>query len=125
MSMTNEEMLAELAKLKAENEALKASQTRGTSLKVGESGAVSVYGLQRFPVSLHADQWAKVFAMREQIEAFIVANAEEIATKSDQRKAAKEAEKAAAKLAASGGVKPSDFKTITGPDGKPMTVRAA
>ena len=47
-------MQAELEKLRAENEALKQSNKRtgAISMKVSERGAVSVYGLGRFPPQL-------------------------------------------------------------------------
>jgi ribosome-interacting GTPase 1 len=71
-----EDIKAELERLKAENEALK--QTRKTtgnmSFKVSEKGAVSVYGLGRFPVTLYKEQWEKLLAAAEQIKAFIVEN---------------------------------------------------
>jgi hypothetical protein len=72
--MTEEEMQAEIERLKAENEALK-TPTRGQiSLKVSEKGAVSVYGLGRFPVTLYKEQWAKLLATGEQIKKFIEEN---------------------------------------------------
>jgi hypothetical protein len=73
--MTNEsEMLQELEKLRAENAALKKTTERGLSLKVSEKGAVSVYGLGRFPVTLYKEQWAKLLGMAEEIKAFITVN---------------------------------------------------
>src|SRR3954468_23130219 len=44
----DEEMKAELEKLRAENAALKSRGSKGVSMKVSEKGAVSVYGLGRF-----------------------------------------------------------------------------
>ena len=47
----------ELERLRAENEALKKGKESGTiSMKVSEKGAVSVYGLGRFPVTLYQEQ---------------------------------------------------------------------
>ena len=72
--MTEEELKAEIERLKAENEALK-TPTRGQiSLKVSEKGAVSVYGLGRFPVTLYKEQWAKLLAESDQIKSFIEKN---------------------------------------------------
>jgi len=72
--MTDEDLKAEIERLKAENAALKAP-TRGTiSLKVSEKGAVSVYGMGRFPVTLYKEQWEKLLATSDQIKAFIEAN---------------------------------------------------
>ena len=53
--MTDENVQAELARLKEENERLKARQTRAVSLKVSEKGGLSVYGLGRFPVTLYKE----------------------------------------------------------------------
>jgi hypothetical protein len=72
--MTEEELKAEVERLRAENEALK-TPTRGQiSLKVSEKGAVSVYGLGRFPVTLYKEQWAKLLATADQIKKFIEQN---------------------------------------------------
>ena len=73
---TNEEMQAELERLRAENEALKASNKRAgsISMKVSEKGAVSVYGLGRFPVTLYQEQWLKLLAMADEIRQFIEEN---------------------------------------------------
>ena len=71
---TEAELKAELEKLKAENEALKARGSRGVSLKVSEKGAVSVYGMGRFPVTLYQEQWIKLLDMGEEIRTFIKEN---------------------------------------------------
>jgi hypothetical protein len=69
--MTEEELRAEIERLKAENVALK-TPTRGQiSFKVSEKGAVSVYGLGRFPVTLYKEQWEKLLAASEQLKKFI------------------------------------------------------
>jgi hypothetical protein len=41
---------------------------------VSEKGAVSVYGLGRFPVTLYKEQWAKLLDMAHEIRAFIKDN---------------------------------------------------
>ena len=43
-------------------------------LKVSEKGALSVYGMGRFPVTLYREQWEKLLAMSDQIKEFILAN---------------------------------------------------
>src|SRR4051794_1753580 len=69
---TPEEMQAELDRLRAENEALKKPTTRGQmSLKVSEKGALSVYGLGRFPVTLYREQWEKLLGLGDDIRTFI------------------------------------------------------
>jgi len=63
--------LAEALKL---NEALKASKIKALSCKVSEKGAVSVYGLGRFPVTLYAEQWERVIDFSKSIQSFIAEN---------------------------------------------------
>jgi hypothetical protein len=70
----SEDLLAELERLKAENEELKKGQQKGIHLKVSEKGAVSVYGLGRFPVTLYKSQWQRLFAAQDAIKAFIIEN---------------------------------------------------
>jgi hypothetical protein len=48
---------------------------RKLSLKVSEKGAVSCYGLGRFPVTLYGGQWERLLSEASQISAFIKANA--------------------------------------------------
>ena len=69
--MTNENLESELARLRAENEALRARTRRGTHLRVSEKGGVSVYGLGRFPVTLYKEQWVRLLDMADEIRAFI------------------------------------------------------
>ena len=71
--MGDEDLKAELEKLRAENEALK-QRGRGGSIKVSEKGGVSVYGLGRFPVTLYKEQWEKLLSMADEIRTFITQN---------------------------------------------------
>jgi hypothetical protein len=74
VNMSDEDLKAEIARLKAENESLK-KPTRGTlSLKVSEKGAVSVYGMGRFPVTLYKEQWLKLLSISDEIKKFIEEN---------------------------------------------------
>jgi len=80
--MANEDLQAELERLRAENEALKQARRGGAvSMKVSEKGAVSVYGLGRFPVTLYQEQWTKLLAMAPEIKAFIEENKGKLKTK--------------------------------------------
>jgi hypothetical protein len=79
--MTDETANSELARLRAENESLKAQARRGTNLKVSDKGGVSVYGLGRFPVTLYQEQWLKLLDMADEIRAFIRDNAARLKTK--------------------------------------------
>ena len=67
-------MKAEIERLRNENEALKQPARGQMSLKVSEKGALSVYGLGRFPVTLYREQWEKLLAMADQIRQFIQDN---------------------------------------------------
>jgi hypothetical protein len=60
---------------------LKAKDGKALAFKVTEKGAISVYGLQRFPVTLYAGQWERLLAAKEQIEDFINRNADKVARK--------------------------------------------
>jgi hypothetical protein len=71
---TEEELKAEIARLRAENAALQRPARGHLSCKVSEKGALSVYGLGRFPVTLYREQWEKLLAMADEIRAFIQAN---------------------------------------------------
>lgn len=71
---TEEELQAEIERLRAENEALRKPARGQTSLRVSEKGALSVYGLGRFPVTLYREQWEKLLAMSDEIRQFIQDN---------------------------------------------------
>jgi hypothetical protein len=72
--MSEEDLKAELARLQAENKALKESSARGISLKVSQKGAVSLYGMGRFPVTLYKEQWLKILEMSDVIRNFVKEN---------------------------------------------------
>jgi len=71
---TEDDLRAELERLKAENEALRTRRSGAVSMKVSEKGGLSVYGLGRFPVTLYKEQWAKLLAMADEIREFIKEN---------------------------------------------------
>jgi len=71
---TQDEIKAELERLRTENEALKQRGEKGLSLKVGQKGGVSVYGLGRFPVTLYKEQWVRLLDMADEIRGFIREN---------------------------------------------------
>jgi hypothetical protein len=74
MTTSDEDLKHELARLRAENEALKAKERRGTRLQVSEKGGVSLYGLRRFPVTFYADEWERILGLSDEIRAFIREN---------------------------------------------------
>jgi hypothetical protein len=68
---SEEEMKAEIDRLRAENESLKKPVRGQISLKVSEKGGLSVYGLGRFPVTLYREQWEKLLGLADDIRNFI------------------------------------------------------
>jgi len=81
--MTEVSLEAQLAALKAENEALKAAKAapKPLTIKVSEKGGVSVYGLGRFPVTLYKTQMERLISAVPEIQAFITANAGKLTVK--------------------------------------------
>ena len=79
--MPDEDMKAELERLRAENERLKQKGSRAVSLKVSEKGGLSVYGMGRFPITLYKEQWSKLLEMADEIRAFIKENDGKLKTK--------------------------------------------
>ena len=79
--MSESELKAELERLRAENAKLKSKDSAELSLKVSEKGAVSLYGMGRFPVTLYKEQWLRILVSVPEIEAFIRENASKLKTK--------------------------------------------
>ena len=72
--MSDEDLKAELERLRNENAALKKGASAGLRMKVSEKGALSIYGMGRFPVTLYKEQWLKLLGMADEIREFIKAN---------------------------------------------------
>lgn len=85
MTVVHQDISAELAALRAENAQLKAKAARQAqarlSCKVSEKGAVSVYGMGRFPLTLYKGQWEKLIAYVPTIQEFILDNSAALTTK--------------------------------------------
>lgn len=79
--MSDEDLKAELERLRNENAALKKGAATGITMKVSEKGALSIYGMGRFPVTLYKEQWLKLLEMSDDIRAFIAANEGRLKTK--------------------------------------------
>jgi hypothetical protein len=71
--------LDELNRLRAENAQLK--KKTNLTMKVGNAGGVSVYGMGRFPVTLYKSQWEKLLENADDIRAFIKLHDSELAVK--------------------------------------------
>jgi len=79
---SEEDLQAEIERLRAENANLKKPVQRGQiSMKVSEKGALSVYGLGRFPVTLYREQWDKLLSVSDQIRDFIQSHDSELKKK--------------------------------------------
>ena len=83
--MGDEDLKAELDRLKEENERLKARQSRAVSLKVSEKGGLSVYGLGRFPVTLYKEQWTRLLESADDIRGFLKDNDAQLKTKGAEK----------------------------------------
>jgi hypothetical protein len=79
--MSDDDMKAELERLRNENAALKKGAATGLRMKVSEKGALSIYGMGRFPVTLYKEQWLKLLDMADDIRAFINTNDAQLKTK--------------------------------------------
>jgi hypothetical protein len=79
--MADEDVNAELERLRKENAALKKGNSSNIRMKVSEKGALSIYGMGRFPVTLYKEQWLKLLGMSDDIRAFIDTHAAELKAK--------------------------------------------
>jgi hypothetical protein len=79
--MSDDDLKAELERLRRENATLKKSASSGIRMKVSEKGAVSIYGMGRFPVTLYKEQWLRLLEMADDIRTFIAANEAQLKAK--------------------------------------------
>jgi hypothetical protein len=80
-SLTPEQMAARIAELEG-----RLAKGSNLSFKVSEKGAVSVYGLGRFPVTLYLEQWDALLAQTAELREFIEANKSKLKTKDQTKK---------------------------------------
>lgn len=76
VSKLSPEVQAYIASLQAN-----AAKPRQLALKVSAKGAVSLYGMGKWPTTLYGTQWEKVLDMGDEIRAFIAANASLLSVK--------------------------------------------
>jgi hypothetical protein len=77
-----QELKEELERLKKENTELKKDKKQpGISWKISEKGALSIYGLGRFPVTLYKSQWEQIFEKKDELKQFMDENKSKLATK--------------------------------------------
>ncbi len=85
-----DEMMAEIERLRSQVEAFKKTTSKGLSLRISEKGGLSVYGLGRFPVTLYKEQWLRLLDMADAIRAFIDSNQSNLKSKEQAQAAAPE-----------------------------------
>ncbi len=78
---SDEEMKAELERLRAENEALKAKSSKALRLQVSAKGGVSLYGIRRFPITFYKEEWEQVLGMADEIKSFLEEHGSELKTR--------------------------------------------
>ena len=81
MGDSPDDMRAELERLREENERLKAGAGKGLRLQVSQKGAVSLYGIRRFPITFYADEWETLLGMADEIRDFIRDNRADLKVK--------------------------------------------
>jgi len=82
--MADESVEQKLARLEAENKALREQVDRKPGqlrLKVSEKGGLSVYGLGRFPVTLYKEQWSRLLDHADEIKNFLRENQNQLKAK--------------------------------------------
>lgn len=88
--MSEEDLRNELEETKKRLAAAQARAAKGLSYKVSQKGALSVYGLGKFPVTLYKEQWLRLLAVSEDIKAFMEDHTDELKTKNRSGNAAAE-----------------------------------
>jgi hypothetical protein len=78
---TKEELLARIAEL--ERQAAQKKRVGTLSFKVSDKGAVSVYGMGRFPVTLYYEQWLRLLGAADELRAFLEENKHRLKLKED------------------------------------------
>ena len=93
-------LMAEIARLKAENEALKIGHRPKVGFKVSEKGGISLYGLGAYPVTLYKEQWEALFEVIHELKEFIAKADADGKLATPEMKAARKAELKAQREAA-------------------------
>lgn len=87
-AMKTSDLEARIAELEAQNKALAAKASKvgqgRISFKVSTKGAVSVYGLGRWPVTLYRSQMERLLTSAPDITAFMAANSAALAVKGEE-----------------------------------------
>jgi hypothetical protein len=81
MSESEEDLRRQVADLKAQLESEKASAKRPITLQVSKKGAVSLYGIRRFPVTFYLEEWNRILDMEGEIRKFLEEHEAELSKK--------------------------------------------
>ena len=81
MSESNEDLKRRVAELEGQLKSEKAKQKKDTYLKVSQKGAVSLYGIRRFPVTFYQEEWDRIMGMADDIRSFIAEHEAELTRK--------------------------------------------
>ncbi len=79
MAENEEQLKARIAELEQQ---LAGRRTGSLEFRVSEKGAVSVYGLGRFPVTLYYEQWKRLLDAAERLHDFLEENKSRLKLKS-------------------------------------------
>ena len=82
--MSHEDLLKLVPTLLSKLEQAQKASERSLSFKVSDKGALSVYGMGRFPVTLYKSQWRRLFAVQKDLAAFIQTNDHLLKDKGDE-----------------------------------------
>ena len=80
---THEHLLHRIRELENELEQEKSKQS-SLDLRVSPKGALSVYGLQRYPITLYANQWLRILDHNEDIRRFIKSHHADLKTRPEE-----------------------------------------
>jgi hypothetical protein len=81
MSESEEDLKRQVEELKAQLEAEKSKSKKDVRLQVSQKGAVSLYGIRRFPITFYQEEWAQILDMTDEIRRFIQQHQAELARK--------------------------------------------
>ncbi len=79
--MADEDIQAELERLRRENEELKQKGRKEIRLAVSQKGGASLYGIRRFPITFYKEEWERILGMADEIKAFLSEHEGELKTK--------------------------------------------
>lgn len=80
LAQENEALRAQLEAMQALM--LAASKPKAITMKVSEKGAISLYGLGHWPITLYRGQMERLLSHKDVIETFITSNAALLSVKS-------------------------------------------